>query len=29
VDIVGEYEPLPFGFNKFKKGVKPAAHALP
>jgi len=28
VDIVGEYKPLPFGFNKFKKGVKPSAHAM-
>lgn len=28
VDIVGEYKPLPFGFKKFKKGVKPADHAL-
>lgn len=28
VDIVGEYKPLPFGFNGFKKGVKPAQHAL-
>jgi hypothetical protein len=24
VDIVGEYKPLPFGFGKFQKGVKPA-----
>lgn len=24
VDIVGEFKPLPFGFGKFKKGVKPA-----
>lgn len=24
VDIVGKYEPLPFGFgDKYKKGVKP------
>jgi hypothetical protein len=29
VDIVGEFKPLPFGFNKFKVGVKPADHALP
>ena len=28
VDIVGEYKPLPFGFNKFKKGVKPSDHAM-
>lgn len=28
VDIVGEYKPLPFGFGRFKKGVKPADHAL-
>jgi hypothetical protein len=26
VDIVGEYEPLPFGFDKFKKNVKPSDH---
>jgi hypothetical protein len=25
VDIVGEFDPLPFGFGKFKKGVKPAS----
>lgn len=24
VDIVGPYNPLPFGFNAFKKGVRPA-----
>ncbi len=24
VDIVGEFKPLPFGFGKFKKGVKPS-----
>jgi hypothetical protein len=24
VDLVGEYRPLPFGFKKFRKGVKPA-----
>ena len=29
VDIVGEFKPLPFGFRKFKKGVKPSDHALP
>ena len=28
VEIVGEYNPTPFGFNKFTKGVKPSAHAL-
>jgi hypothetical protein len=28
VDVVGEYRPLPFGFGGFKKGVKPATHAL-
>jgi type 1 glutamine amidotransferase len=28
VDIVGEYKPLPFGFKKFKKGVKPSDHAM-
>ena len=28
VDLVGEYKPLPFGFNKFKKGVKPSEHAM-
>jgi len=28
VDLVGEYKPLPFGFRKFKKGVKPSDHAL-
>jgi len=27
VGLVGSYAPLPFGFNKFKKGVKPADHA--
>lgn len=26
VDLVGEYAPLPFKFNGFKKGVKPADH---
>jgi hypothetical protein len=29
VDVVGEYKPLPFGFRKFKKGVKPSDHAMP
>ena len=28
VDVVGEYKPLPFGFRKFKKGVKPSDHAM-
>ncbi len=28
VEIVGEFKPLPFGFGKFKTGVKPAEHAL-
>ncbi|HLU49812.1 MAG TPA: ThuA domain-containing protein [Planctomycetota bacterium] len=28
VRIVGKYEPTPFGFNAFKKGVKPADHKL-
>jgi len=28
VDVVGEYTPLPFGFRKFKKGVKPSDHAM-
>jgi type 1 glutamine amidotransferase len=26
--LVGEYNPLPFGFNKARKGVKPADHEL-
>jgi hypothetical protein len=29
VEVVGEYKPLPFGFRKFKKGVKPSDHAMP
>jgi type 1 glutamine amidotransferase len=28
VDLVGQYEPSFFGFNKFRKGVKPADHRL-
>jgi hypothetical protein len=28
VEVVGTYEPLPFGFGKYKKGVKPSDHAL-
>jgi hypothetical protein len=27
VDLVGEYQPSPFSFNGFRKGVKPADHA--
>jgi hypothetical protein len=26
VDIVGDYQPLPYGFNGFKKGVRPPAN---
>jgi hypothetical protein len=25
VDLVGEYQPLPFGFGGYRKGVKPPA----
>jgi hypothetical protein len=28
VDVVGEYAPTPFGFNKAKKGVKPSDHRM-
>ena len=28
VAIVGEYQPLPFGFGGFKKGVKPSSHEI-
>jgi len=28
VDLVGEFEPSPFAFDGFKKGVRPAEHAL-
>jgi hypothetical protein len=28
VDVVGSYEPHPFGFGTFTKGVKPSDHAL-
>jgi N-acyl-D-aspartate/D-glutamate deacylase len=28
VDLVGDYQPLPFGHNGFAKGVKPADHAI-
>lgn len=29
VDLVGQYEPTPFGFGKFRPGVRPGALALP
>ena len=28
VDVVGQYKPLPFGFGKYKKGVRPSDHAM-
>lgn len=28
VAVVGEYKPLPFGFGKFQRNVKPSDHAL-
>lgn len=28
VDLVGDYDPLPIGFGKHRKGVKPSDHAL-
>jgi len=28
VDPVGQYQPLPFGFGKHKKGTRPSDHAL-
>jgi hypothetical protein len=28
VDYVGEFQPTMYGFNGFKKGVKPADHEL-
>jgi len=28
VEFVGEFNPLPFGFKKFKRGVKPSDHAM-
>jgi len=28
VELVGEYDPTPFGFGKYVKGVKPADHKL-
>ena len=27
-DLVGEFQPTMYGFNSFKKGVKPAEHEL-
>jgi hypothetical protein len=29
VDVIGTYDPLPIGFGKFRKGVKPADHLIP
>jgi len=28
VDIVGTYDPVPIGYGKFKKGLKPSDHAI-
>lgn len=28
VECVGDFKPLPFGFKKFKRGVRPSDHAL-
>ncbi|MCA9079189.1 MAG: ThuA domain-containing protein [Planctomycetaceae bacterium] len=28
VDLVGDYEPTPFGFKKYQPGIKPSAHVL-
>ncbi len=28
VELVGEFNPLPFGFKKFKRGVRPSDHAM-
>jgi hypothetical protein len=28
VDLVGRYEPTPFGFGKHQRGVKPSDHAM-
>lgn len=28
VDLVGEFKPLPYNFNGFKKGVRPSDHAM-
>jgi hypothetical protein len=27
--VIGEYQPTAFGFNGFKRGLKPADHHLP
>jgi hypothetical protein len=27
IDFVGDYQPTPFGFNKFQKGLRPTVHA--
>lgn len=29
IDLVGDFQPTPYGFGGFKKGVKPADHAEP
>ena len=29
VDYVGDFKPTMYGFNSFKKGVKPAEHEMP
>ena len=29
LDIVGTYDPIPIGMNKFRKGVKPSDLKLP
>lgn len=29
VEPVGDFQPTPFGFKKYKRGVKPADHAMP
>jgi hypothetical protein len=26
IDIVGDYQPTPFGFNTYQKGLKPSVH---
>ena len=28
VDVVGTYDPLPFGFGKFRGGIRPSDHAM-
>jgi hypothetical protein len=28
VDAVGDFDPLPFGFGRFKQGVRPSDHAM-